>query len=125
MIRTVAPSRTAAQAYPTATALAEEGFDDASAELLAERFARYLMAAINRWQESGFAPLAREYSTKLMPDSRSRYAIADNGDLLVALPGGPTERRSLVSALRTPSWLDPTASGPLLEWPPPARRARR
>ena len=125
MIRTVSPSRTAAQAYPTATALAEEGFDDASAELLVERFARHLMAAINRWQESSFAPLAREYSTKLMPDSRSRHDIADNGDLLVTSPGGPTERRNLVSALRTHSWLDPIASGPLLEWPPPTRRARR
>jgi biotin-(acetyl-CoA carboxylase) ligase len=125
IIRTVSLREAEAALHPMATALAEEGFDDASAERLAEQFARHLMVAIDRWQESGSAPLVRDYLSRLMPVNRTRYEIADNGDLLIASPGRKTERRHLAAALQTPSWLDPATAGPLLEWPPPARRTRQ
>jgi biotin-(acetyl-CoA carboxylase) ligase len=125
MIRTAALGVGESALHPQATALAVEGFDDANAERIVERFARHLMVAIDRWQEDGFAPVAQDYLAKLMPAKRIRHDIADNGDLLAVSPGEPTERLSLASALPMPSWFNPATNGPLLEWPPPARQAVR
>jgi biotin-(acetyl-CoA carboxylase) ligase len=125
MIRIVSLREAEAALHPLATALAAEGFDDTSAERLAEQFARHLMVALDRWQEGGMTPLAGDYLSRLSPAPGMRRDIADNGNLVLAAPGRPTERRSLVRALRTPSWLDPATAGPLLEWPPPARREGR
>jgi biotin-(acetyl-CoA carboxylase) ligase len=113
MIRTVLVRGAEAGLYPLATALAEEGFHDASAESLAEGFARHLMVAIDRLQESGFAPLAREYLAKLVP-SETRRNLGDDGDLLIRAAAGALESRSLVSGLRLPSWLDPVTGAPSL-----------
>ncbi len=113
MIRTVLVRGAEAGPHPLATALAEEGFHDASAEQLAEGFARHLMAAIACWQESGFAPLAREYLAKLVP-CETRRDLADNGDLLLRHGGATVESRSLASALRAPSWVDPVTGAPSL-----------
>ncbi len=124
MIRTVSPLGAEMALHPLATALAEEGFDDASAEALTERFARHLMVAIDRWQESGFAPIAREYRSKLSRAGPAKHDIVDNGDLLISTAGKPAERRSLTAALRAPSWLDPLTGGPLLDWPPAGGAAR-
>ena len=42
-----------------------------------------------------------------------RRDIDDNGDLLVrSMITSDPERRALVPALMTPSWLDPSAGGP-------------
>src|SRR5258708_7513268 len=87
-----APGR---RALPAATALAEEGFEDASAEGLVERFARHLMVALDRWQENGAAPLARDYLAKLTPKRPMRAEIGDNGDLLILSPRRPAERHRL------------------------------
>jgi hypothetical protein len=122
MIRTVSAWGANAGRHPLATALAEEGFYDASAERLAEGFARHLMAAIARWQESGVAPLAREYLSKLAPDGTHR-SLADNGDLMIREDGATVESRSLASALRAPSWLDPVTGAPSLGPPVWAHRA--
>lgn len=113
MIRTVSARVAQAGLHPLATALVEEGFHDASAERLAERFARHLMAAIARWQESGSAPLAREYLAKLVPDGTCRE-LHDDGDLLIRDGDAIVESRSLASALRAPSWLDPATGAPSL-----------
>ena len=117
MIRTVSVSATEAGLYPLATALADEGFDDVGAERLAESFARHLMAAIDRWQESGFAAITRDYLSKLVPESGIRREIAENGDLNIHLPGDMVEHRKLVPALQTPAWLDPKTGGPSLDRP--------
>jgi len=121
MIRTVSVREAEGGLHPLATALAEEGFHDASAERLAEGFARHLMAAIDRLQESGFAALAREYSAKLVP-GETRRNLGDNGDLLILAVGVALESRSLVSALRAPSWLDPVTGAPSLGPPVWAHR---
>jgi biotin-(acetyl-CoA carboxylase) ligase len=122
MIRLVSAREAEAGLHPLATALAEEGFHDASAERLVEGFARHLMAAIARWQESGFAPLAREYLARLVPDGAHRN-LGDNGDLLIRHGGAPVESRSLASALRAPPWLDPVTGAPSLGPPVWAHRA--
>ena len=121
MIRTVLVRGAEAGLHPLATALAEEGFHDASAEPLAEGFARHLMVAIDRLQESGFAALAREYLAKLAP-SETRRNLGDNGDLLIRTVAADLESRSLVSALRAPSWLDPATGAPSLGPPVSAYR---
>ena len=121
MIRTMSLGEAEAALHPRATALATEGFDDAGADRLAEGFARHLMVALDRWQEAGFAPLARDYLARLTRESGPRCSIADNGDLLVAAPGAAPVRHSLAAALHAPSWFDPATAAPLLEWPPRRR----
>lgn len=123
MIRTVSVSATEAGLHPLATALTEEGFEDASAERLAESFARHLMVAIDRWQESGFAAIARDYLSKLAPESGIRPEIGENGDLHIGLSGQAIDRRDFVMALQAPAWLDPKTGGPALDRP--ALGARR
>jgi hypothetical protein len=79
------------------------------------------MVAIDRLQESGFAALAREYLAKLVP-SETRRNLGDNGDLLIRAVAADLESRSLVSALRAPSWLDPVTGAPSLGPPVSAYR---
>ena len=91
---------------PLATALDREGFGDLGAGRLVESFARHLMAAIDRWQESGFSAIAGDYETRLAPMRGTRRALEENGDLLNACPGKSAARRKLLPALGAPSWLD-------------------
>src|SRR4051812_8827966 len=100
--------------HPLSTALADESFDDVSSERLAEGFARHLMVAIDRWQEGGFAPIAKEYIAKLKPESGLHYDICEDGNLDVRRSGKFVERRKLLPALKVPSWLDPSTGGPRL-----------
>jgi photosystem II stability/assembly factor-like uncharacterized protein len=107
MIRTVSMTD-AAGLRPPATALEDEGFADAGADLLVEGFARQLLRVTDRWRDAGFAPIASEYASRLeRPDEDVRYAIGDVGDLLVTRSGGPVERRLLRPELAAPVWLDP------------------
>ena len=110
-IRTALPSREEFGLHPLSTALAEESFDDVTSERLVEAFARHLMVAIDRWQEDGFAPIAREYISKLKPENGMRRHIGENGDLGIRLAGERTEWRELLPALKAPSWLDPGIGG--------------
>jgi hypothetical protein len=92
-----------------ATALDDEGFGDVGAAHLVESFARHLMAAIDRWQEDGFAAIAGDYVARLHPLRGVRHALEENGDLRSLRPGKSVERRALLPALQAPSWLDPTS----------------
>ena len=112
-IRTVSMSGTEAGLHPLATALEEEGFDT-GAERLAEGFARHLMTAIDRWRENGFAPIAKDYLSKLQAGKGMKSAIDENGDLLIRRADKTVERRKLAPSLKTPSWLDPKTGGPRL-----------
>jgi biotin-(acetyl-CoA carboxylase) ligase len=113
-IRTAFPSREESGLHPLSTALTEESFGDVSAERLVEGFARHLMVAVDRWQESGFAPIAQKYISKLQPEGGVSRNIADNGDLGVRRAGDLVEWRKLLPALTMPSWLDPRTGGPRL-----------
>jgi biotin-(acetyl-CoA carboxylase) ligase len=113
MIRTVSLPNAEAGLYPLATALAAEGFGEASAERLTEGFARHLMVAVDRWRELGFASVAREYLAMLATDG-AHCRLGNNGDLLIGDTGAAVESRSLLSALRLPSWLDPATGAPSL-----------
>lgn len=111
MIRTVSMADTEAGLRPLVTALEEEGFNEASSERLIEGFARHLMVAMDRWQESGFAPIARDYSARLEA-AEARGVIDANGDFSIG-PDKTHARRALLPALKTPAWRDPATGGPL------------
>jgi hypothetical protein len=113
MIRTVAIGEEEAGLHPLAAALDQEGFDDAGSGRLVESFSRHLMVALDAWNESGFAAVAKTYLPRLAAAKDVRHAIDDNGDLLVRRAGkAEIERRALVPALATPSWFDPASGGP-------------
>jgi biotin/lipoate A/B protein ligase family protein len=111
-IRIVSMSRDGPGLHPLSTALADEGFGDIGADRLVEGFARHLMAALDRWQEAGFAPIAADYRARLRPERGVRRSLAPNGDLLIEHAGRPVARRQLRPALESPSWLDPRTGGP-------------
>jgi biotin-(acetyl-CoA carboxylase) ligase len=100
--------------HPFATALEDEGFSDVRSERLVEGFARYLMVAIDRWQEGGSASILKDYQSRVEALRGVRRNIDENGDLRIQDCGKQVERRKLVSALKTPSWLDPKTGGPRL-----------
>jgi biotin-(acetyl-CoA carboxylase) ligase len=112
MIRTVAMDEQEPALHPFAAALEAEGFEVASGRLR-EGFARHLMVAFDTWQQEGFAEIAKSYLSRLAPEKDVRRDIDDNGDLLLRRPDKTVvERRPLVPALTTPSWLDPAIQGP-------------
>ena len=114
MIRTVAMGEHEPGLHPLAAALDAEGFDLGSGRLV-ESFARHLMVAVDAWQQDGFAEVARSYLSRVAPEKGVRRDIDDNGDLLVRrVDKTVVERRPLVPALATPSWLDPATGGPRL-----------
>ena len=113
MIRTVSLAEGEPGLRPLSAALEEEGFDEIGGAALVESFARHFMTAIDTWQEYGFGAVARNYLARLGAEKGVRREIDDNGDLLVRRMGKvEVERRKLVPALKTPSWLDPKTRGP-------------
>jgi biotin-(acetyl-CoA carboxylase) ligase len=113
MIRTVALGENAPGLRPLGAALDEEGFADVGSGQLVESFTRHLMAAVDGWQEQGFAAIAKDYLTRLARESGVRHQIAENGDLLI-LRARETEpeRHALLPALARPAWRDPATGGP-------------
>jgi hypothetical protein len=112
MIRTVSLLGEAG-VTPLAAALEDEGFADFGSGQLVEGFARHLMMAIDTWQNAGFGPVARRYLSRLTLARGVRRDIDLNGDLVIRRTGNTQpERRPLVAALATPSWLDPATGGP-------------
>jgi biotin-(acetyl-CoA carboxylase) ligase len=99
---------------PEVTTLAEEGFGGLKSNEVIESFARHFMVAIDAWQESGFAAVARSYIERLPRATGMRRGIEENGDLLTRRTvSTAAERKSLVAALATPSWLDAATGEPL------------
>jgi hypothetical protein len=112
-IRTVSMGEGEAGLRPLAAALEEEGFDDLGSGRLVESFARHFMVAIDAWQQDGFASVAREYIGRLPTEPGVRRQIDENGDLIARRVGkAEPERRRLLPALATPSWLDSATGGP-------------
>jgi hypothetical protein len=112
-IRTYAMGMEEPGMRPLAAALEEEGFGQDTSDRLVESFARHLMVAVDAWHGDGFGAVARNYLARLKAESGLRRDIDENGDLLVRRMGkADTERRKLVPALATPSWLDPKTGGP-------------
>ncbi len=113
MVRIAACDGLEAGQRPLTTSLEDEGFDDLGPGRLVEGFARQLMAAVDAYQEKGFGHSTKRCLTRLVPDKDVRRDIAENGDLLMRVAGvHQGERRSLLSALATPSWLYPVTQGP-------------
>lgn len=113
MVRTVSMAEGDAGLRPLSAALEDEGFDETGSGSLVESFARHLMVQVDAWQEYGFSAVAKSYLSRLDAQKGLRRDIDDNGDLLLRRMGKvEVERRSLVSALATPGWLDPQTRGP-------------
>jgi hypothetical protein len=114
MIRTVTMGEQELGLHPLAAALDAEGFDLGS-DRLVESFARHLMVAVDAWQQDGFVEVAKSYLSRVAPEKGAHCDIDDNGDLLVRhIDKTVVERRALLPALATPSWLDPATGGPRL-----------
>jgi hypothetical protein len=112
MIRTVSLSDEPGL-HPLETALAEEGFTDLASGELVESFARHFMVAIDGWQEHGFAAVGKDYLSRLSPEAGARQGLDDNGDLLLRRASNKDiERRPLLAALASPSWLNAATGGP-------------
>ena len=89
---------------PFATALEDEGFDDASSQHLIESFARHLMAGIAVCREQGFGAIANSYGARLSLEKATRFVIDETGDLVEwRNRARRPERRSLRDALAAPS----------------------
>jgi biotin-(acetyl-CoA carboxylase) ligase len=117
MVRLVSMTGIDAGLHPLSAALEDEGFDELGAERLMESYARHLMVMLDAWQEQGFGAVSASYLQRLAPAEENglRRDIDSNGDLLMRRMGNAqVERRALVPALATPSWLDPTTRGPRL-----------
>jgi hypothetical protein len=113
MIRTVSMGETQPGLIPLGTALDVEGFDGLDSGRLVESFARHLMRALDDLRERGFEALAKSYLSHLAIGPGALAQIDARGDLLIKRGGGEAvERRRLVEALATPSWLDPETKGP-------------
>jgi hypothetical protein len=113
MIRTVSVTDAPLGIHPLSSALEQEGFGDAGAVQVTESFARHLMLTTDAWQVDGFDGAAREFLSRLSPERQVRRRIDESGDLITHRIGtDKTERRDLLKALATPSWLDPKLGGP-------------
>ncbi|MDB5609912.1 MAG: hypothetical protein JWP25_6812 [Bradyrhizobium sp.] len=113
MIRTVSVTDAPLGILPLSSALEQEGFGDAGAVQVTESFARHLMLTTDAWQVDGFDGVAREFLSRLTPETQVRRRIDESGDLITHRTGtDKTERRDLLKALATPSWLDPKLGAP-------------
>jgi hypothetical protein len=96
-----------------ATALSEEGFEDAGSDRLVESFARHLMVAVDAWRAKEFAAVTRSYLEHLTVEKGALPTLAGNGDLLIRWRGQKEpDRHVLTTALAAPSWFDPATGGP-------------
>jgi len=72
-----------------------------------------LMVALDSWQESSFAAVAKSYLERLPRELGVRRDIDDNGDLLIRRAGkAGVGREKLLPRLAQPAWYDPAAKGP-------------
>jgi Biotin/lipoate A/B protein ligase family len=112
-IRTLGLGEQQAGLTSLATALSEEGFEDAGSDRLLESFARHLMVAIDAWRANEFATVTRNYLEHLTVEKGALPALASNGDLLLRWRGQKDpDRHALAAALAAPSWCDPATGGP-------------
>ena len=123
MIRLITMGEDEPGLRPLAAAL-DEGSDSLDGGVLAEHFARHLMAAFDASQEKGFGEVARNYLSRLVTAELGkvgegehpnviRQDIDQDGNLLLRyVSTGKVERRSLAGALAAPSWLDPVSGAP-------------
>ena len=112
-IRTIGLGEHQAGLASLATALSEEGFEDAGSDRLVESFARHLMRAIDAWRTDEFATVSGSYLAHLTLAKGAMPSLADNGDLLIGWRGQKEpDRQALAAALATPSWFDAATGGP-------------
>lgn len=108
MIRTNALAPLEPGFNPDITNLEEEGFDDLGAGRLVESFARHFMSTVNRWQDGGFAEVAKSYLERLPAEEGFERTIDGVGDLLIRRKGKlGVEKRALLPAIKQALWRNP------------------
>ena len=98
-------------AAPASTSLEEEHFATGS-EAIVESFARYLMVALDTWNDKGFEPVAAGYLARLTLPAES------GGSTTTAISSSAARRRRCCGCrwcrLSRPAWLDRQAGAPRL-----------
>lgn len=84
---------------PDLTSLFEEGSADISATDVIDAFARHFLLWINRWQEDGFGPVAREFMGRAEP---AGLRLDSHGNLI----GTDGTRHLLTDALQATARID-------------------
>jgi hypothetical protein len=75
---------------------------------LVESFARHFMSTVNRWQDGGFAEVAKSYLERLPAEEGFERTIDGAGDLLIRRKGRlGVEKRALVPAIEQALWRNP------------------
>lgn len=93
------------------TTLADEGFENASAEVLIESVSRHLLSAFDTFLEKGAEAEISRYIGRLDRRGMVGASINNDGDLEIPQAAGAQPRR-LDRALAEPSWLDPETAEP-------------
>jgi biotin-(acetyl-CoA carboxylase) ligase len=96
---------------PNVTSLSQEGFENIETTEVIASFAKNFMVALDGWQETGFAAVARPYLELMPREEGLSRSIADNGDLLVQR-AGKVERRAFLAELQKAGWYDPQTKAP-------------
>jgi biotin-(acetyl-CoA carboxylase) ligase len=96
---------------PNVTSLSQEGFENIETTEVIASFAKNFMVALDGWQETGFAAVARPYLELMPREEGLSRSIADNGDLLVKR-AGKVERRAFLAELQKAGWYDPQTKAP-------------
>ena len=113
MMRTASMPGVEPGATPDVTALDEEGFAEVTASHLVESFARNFMQMVDAWRDSGFGAVTKSYFERFPAEKELRRDIEENGDLVLRRGTSiEVERKSLLAALRQPSWFDAGSKGP-------------
>jgi hypothetical protein len=102
--------------YPDATSLEEEDVENGQAVI--ESFARHLMLAFRAWADDGFGAIEAAYLGRMAKERAGDIVrLSPSGDLLMSNEArrDVVERRLLLPALESSTWLDRDRAAPRLD----------
>jgi biotin-(acetyl-CoA carboxylase) ligase len=95
------------------TSLEAEGFEDFSAGMLIESFARHFIDALQNFESGGVRPEIERFLRRLDRKGLHGVMITAEGDCVLR-QGQRSEQRNFVAGLAQPSWRDPQTGEPWL-----------
>ncbi len=110
MIRTAVIRASDPGLRPLLGGLDELGLESLDAGEVVAGFARHLMAGFHDWASEGFATAEAAWFRRFAA-AGGPFTVAENGDCIASMS---QHRRSLLDALQTPSWLNPSTGTPWL-----------
>ncbi len=99
--------------WKTGTSLEEEGFEDLSAPMLIESFAKHFMSALHDYEELGVRSEIERWLHRLDRKGLHGVIVTSEGDL-IKREGRVNDTQNFIAALAQPSWLDPKTNEPWL-----------